>query len=237
MRTLQHLPEERRIKIAQETLDIYAPIANRLGMSKVKNELEELSFKYLEPKAYEALRAKVEAKRKTRRRRHRRADRGRSARKLEEAQVPVIAARRPHQAPLQHPPQAEAAEDRPRARLRLRRAARHHAVGQGLLRGARHHPPDLVAGARAASRTSSRCRGRTATSRCTRRSSASTAFRSRCRSAPRRCTAAPRKASPRTGSTRKAASATIATSATSSGCASCSRCSRRSAIRRSSCRT
>src|SRR5215217_8205457 len=65
MRTLHHLPEERRTKIAQETLDIYAPIANRLGMSKVKNELEELSFKYLEAKAYEALRAKVESKRKT----------------------------------------------------------------------------------------------------------------------------------------------------------------------------
>jgi GTP pyrophosphokinase len=65
MRTLQHLPEERRLKVAQETLDIYAPIANRLGMSKVKNELEELSFRYLEPKAYEGLRAKVEAKRKT----------------------------------------------------------------------------------------------------------------------------------------------------------------------------
>jgi guanosine-3',5'-bis(diphosphate) 3'-pyrophosphohydrolase len=64
MRTLHHLPEERRIKIAQETLDIYAPIANRLGMSRVKNELEELSFKYLEPKVYETLRAKVEAKRK-----------------------------------------------------------------------------------------------------------------------------------------------------------------------------
>src|ERR671923_264254 len=65
MRTLHHLPEERRLKIAQETLDIYAPIANRLGMSKVKNELEELSFKYLEPKVYESLRAKVEAKRKS----------------------------------------------------------------------------------------------------------------------------------------------------------------------------
>jgi GTP pyrophosphokinase len=89
MRTLHHLPEERRIKIAQETLDIYAPIANRLGMSKVKNELEELSFRYLEPKAYEALRSKVEAKRKhaegvieelTRKIRA----------KLEEAQVPII---------------------------------------------------------------------------------------------------------------------------------------------------
>src|SRR6187200_917433 len=64
MRTLNHLPEDRRIKIAQETRDIYAPIANRLGMSKVKNELEELAFKYLEPKTYESLRAKVDAKRR-----------------------------------------------------------------------------------------------------------------------------------------------------------------------------
>src|SRR5262245_30090903 len=64
MRTLNHLPDERRLKIAQETRDIYAPIANRLGMSKVKNELEELSFRYLEPQAYEALRARVDAKRR-----------------------------------------------------------------------------------------------------------------------------------------------------------------------------
>ena len=63
MRTLHHLSEERRVTIAQETLDIYAPIANRLGMSKVKNELEELSFRYLEPPAYEALRSKVEGRR------------------------------------------------------------------------------------------------------------------------------------------------------------------------------
>src|SRR5438552_4334530 len=64
MRTLNHLPEERRIKVAQETRDIYAPIANRLGMSKVKNELEELSFRYLEPQAYEELRVSVDAKRR-----------------------------------------------------------------------------------------------------------------------------------------------------------------------------
>jgi GTP pyrophosphokinase len=89
MRTLHHLPEERRVKIAQETLDIYAPIANRLGMSKVKNELEELAFKYLEPKSYELLRSKVEAKRK-----HADAviDELTTAlrAKLEEAQVPII---------------------------------------------------------------------------------------------------------------------------------------------------
>src|SRR5260221_572520 len=64
MRTLNHLPDDRRIKVAQETRDIYAPIANRLGMSKVKNELEELSFRYLEPQAYEGLRVKVDAKRR-----------------------------------------------------------------------------------------------------------------------------------------------------------------------------
>src|SRR3954449_4764606 len=89
MRTLSHLPEERRVKIAQETRDIYAPIANRLGMSKVKNELEELSFKYLEPQSYEALRTEVDLKR--------RATEGligelkkTIAAKLEEAEVPVI---------------------------------------------------------------------------------------------------------------------------------------------------
>src|SRR6476660_1632252 len=64
MRTLSHLPEERRLKIAQETRDIYAPIANRLGMSKIKNELEELAFKHLEPKAFEALRSRVEKRRR-----------------------------------------------------------------------------------------------------------------------------------------------------------------------------
>ncbi len=89
MRTLHHLPEERRVKIAQETQDIYAPIANRLGMSKVKNELEELSFKYLEPKAYEALRVKVEQKRGNVEVVADELKRTITA-KLEEAQVPVI---------------------------------------------------------------------------------------------------------------------------------------------------
>lgn len=64
MRTLQHMNDERRARIAQETLDIYAPIANRLGMSRVKNELEELSFQYLEPAAFESLRTRVQAKRR-----------------------------------------------------------------------------------------------------------------------------------------------------------------------------
>ena len=64
MRTLHHLAEERRARIAQETRDIYAPIANRLGMSKIKNELEELAFRHLEPVAYQVLRLEVERKRR-----------------------------------------------------------------------------------------------------------------------------------------------------------------------------
>jgi GTP diphosphokinase / guanosine-3',5'-bis(diphosphate) 3'-diphosphatase len=63
MRTLSHMPPDRQVRTAQETQDIYAPIANRLGMSKIKNELEELSFKYLDPEGYQALTTKVENRR------------------------------------------------------------------------------------------------------------------------------------------------------------------------------
>ena len=64
MRTLDYLGEERRVTISRETLDIYAPIAHRLGMSKVKNELEELAFRYLDPKVFETLRALVDKRRR-----------------------------------------------------------------------------------------------------------------------------------------------------------------------------
>jgi len=64
MRTLRYLPDERRLRIAQETMDIYAPLAGRLGMSKIKNELEELSFQYVEPEAYQSLAAGVEGRRR-----------------------------------------------------------------------------------------------------------------------------------------------------------------------------
>jgi GTP diphosphokinase / guanosine-3',5'-bis(diphosphate) 3'-diphosphatase len=62
MRTLQYLAEERRIAIAKETLEIYAPIANRLGMGRVKNELEDLSFRYMHPREFEELQAAVDEK-------------------------------------------------------------------------------------------------------------------------------------------------------------------------------
>jgi GTP pyrophosphokinase len=89
MRTLHHLPEERRVKIAQETRDIYAPIANRLGMSKIKNELEELAFRYLEPKYYESLRSRVESRRRATEGMIEELRKTISA-KLADAQVPII---------------------------------------------------------------------------------------------------------------------------------------------------
>ncbi len=63
MRTLGSLSRERQERIAQETIDIYAPIANRLGMGKVRGELEDLAFKYLEPEAHAELTREIESKR------------------------------------------------------------------------------------------------------------------------------------------------------------------------------
>jgi GTP pyrophosphokinase len=64
MRTLQHLPSEKREAIARETMDIYAPLAHRLGMGRMRSELEDLAFSYLEPKSYQELKDVVEKKRK-----------------------------------------------------------------------------------------------------------------------------------------------------------------------------
>ena len=64
MRTLEHLEPERQQKIAKETLEIYAPIAHRLGMGKIRGELEDLGFRYIDPIAYEQVKDAVESHRK-----------------------------------------------------------------------------------------------------------------------------------------------------------------------------
>ena len=66
MRTLQYQPEPKQRSIAKETQDIYAPIANRLGISWVKSELEDLSFRYLEQQVYYDLASKVAKKKQER---------------------------------------------------------------------------------------------------------------------------------------------------------------------------
>jgi GTP pyrophosphokinase len=64
MRTLKHLSEDRRQAVARETLEIYAPLAHRLGMGKVRGELEDLAFLYVDPIGYDQVRSAVEARRK-----------------------------------------------------------------------------------------------------------------------------------------------------------------------------
>lgn len=66
MRTLQFQPEPKQRSISRETMDIYAPIANRLGISWVKVELEDLSFRYLNPQMYADLSARIQLKKQER---------------------------------------------------------------------------------------------------------------------------------------------------------------------------
>jgi guanosine-3',5'-bis(diphosphate) 3'-pyrophosphohydrolase len=66
MRTLEYLPVERQQRLARETLDIYAPFAHRFGLARIRWELEDLSFKYLDRKAYEEVSKSIKAKRRER---------------------------------------------------------------------------------------------------------------------------------------------------------------------------
>ena len=62
MRTLNFMPRAKQLLISKETLDVYAPLAHRLGMSKIKIELEDLALKYLDPVAYEEIRQSINQK-------------------------------------------------------------------------------------------------------------------------------------------------------------------------------
>ena len=66
MRTLNYLPEEKRREVAKETMEIYVPLAHRLGIYTLKWELEDLAFKYLEPEIFQDLKIKVSKKREER---------------------------------------------------------------------------------------------------------------------------------------------------------------------------
>jgi RelA/SpoT family (p)ppGpp synthetase len=66
MRTLEYLPQEKQLRLAKETLDIYAPFAHRFGLAKIKWELEDLAFKYLHPEEYENIARQLKARRRER---------------------------------------------------------------------------------------------------------------------------------------------------------------------------
>ncbi|TIP96941.1 MAG: bifunctional (p)ppGpp synthetase/guanosine-3',5'-bis(diphosphate) 3'-pyrophosphohydrolase, partial [Mesorhizobium sp.] len=59
MRTLDHVPEAKRLRIAEETMDIYAPLAGRMGMQGMREELEEIAFRFINPEAYRAVTARL----------------------------------------------------------------------------------------------------------------------------------------------------------------------------------
>jgi GTP diphosphokinase / guanosine-3',5'-bis(diphosphate) 3'-diphosphatase len=89
MRTLQYLKPEKRRRIAQETLDIFSPIAHRLGMGRLRGELEDLAFKHLHPEEYRELAEQLERRRKE----HEAFLRDVTARieeKMREADVPLV---------------------------------------------------------------------------------------------------------------------------------------------------
>ena len=171
MRTIEYLGKQKQVQKAKETLEVYAPLAHRLGIHAIKWELEDLSFQMLHPRKYAEIKAMVA---------DRRADR---EDQVETAAAAAAGRAREGRHPRRHLRPREAllldlrqdGEEGPRVQrdLRPHRDARPDRARRGggharLLRGARHHPLALEADARAASRTSSRCRSSTATARCTR---------------------------------------------------------------------
>ena len=165
MRTLDHLPPEKQERIARETMEIYAPLANRLGIQWIKVELEDLAFKYLYPGEYEQLAADVA---KTRAERLEYIDDVEKLihKEMTENGVPCEVDG-PRQAPVVDLPEDEAHAARRSRRSTTRSASAsitdtqmhcYQALGVAHQSGRR---------SRAASRTTSRCPSRTCTSRCT----------------------------------------------------------------------
>ena len=145
MRTLEHLKPDRQEAIARETLDIYAPLAHRLGMGKVRGELEDLAFRYTDPVSYERVSAAVEA---------RRIEGEQFLRSVEDTLTEQLRENGhpgprgvAHQAALFHLPEDRARQSHLRPGLRSAGHPRHH-PGRGLLlRGLRPHPHAVAAGA------------------------------------------------------------------------------------------
>ena len=165
MRTLAVMPEWKQRRTAQETLDIYAPLAHRLGIQELKWQLEDLAFATLHPKRYAEIEQMV-ASRAPERDEY-------LARVLVAVRERLAASGiegrgdRPPEAPVEHLREDGGAGQGVRRDPRPRRHARHRRVREGLLGGARDRSTPSGARCRAGSRTTSTARSSTSTSRCT----------------------------------------------------------------------
>jgi GTP pyrophosphokinase len=142
MRTLGHLPPERQADIAQETLDIYAPLAHRLGVYWIKSDLEDNALRFLHPEVYYQLKRSV-AKRKAEREKYIKE----VISVLEEARRGGArgGGERPPEALLLDLPEDAGAEPALRPDLRPRRVPRRRRLGRRVLRGARRRARELEA--------------------------------------------------------------------------------------------
>ena len=171
MRTIEYLGKQKQAQKARETLEVYAPLAHRLGIHALKWELEDLAFQTLHPRKYAEIKAMVADQR---------ADREEQAEKaaeilgdeLDKADVPG-GHHGPREAPLLDLRQDGQARPRVQRDLRPDRAARHlraRRARRGRATATRRSVSSTRSGSRCpgGSRTSSRCRSSTATARCTR---------------------------------------------------------------------
>ena len=142
MQTLDHVPAEARRRIAQETLEIYGPLAHRLGMSRVKTELEDLAFYFLYPHQFAELESRAQGEGQ--------AGRGvdpqdqRAPRRRARARRPRGRDQLAGQGLLLDLPEAAAARHRAPAALRLPGVPHRHRHRARRLRRARRDPPDLA---------------------------------------------------------------------------------------------
>ena len=234
MRTLGSLSVERQERIARETLEIYAPIAHRLGMGKVRGELEDLAFRYMDPSAWAEISNIIEEKR------------AENERLLEYVKTTVEGELRREGIPARIEGRIKRAfsvyEKLKRQKITVDRGLRphgaphHYGFGEELLRGPRESFTTNGTPSQDASRTSSPSRVPISINPCILRCWGPKDTTSKSRSARKKCTAWPKRASPRTGSTRKARRVRSKTISASSGCATWSNGSRTCRIPASSCR-
>jgi len=204
MRTLQSLPADKQQAIARETVEIYAPIAHRLGMWKVKWDLEDLCLRYLDPDAYRDISERVAKKR---------AEREAAIENIvtilrqQFGKVDLTAEVRGRPkhffsiyTKMKKGREFSTIYDLTAVRIIVDNVRTATVRWASYIRFGNRSP--------AASKITSRCPSPTCISRCTRPSSGRAAIRSRFRSVPRKCTAPASTASPRIGVIRKAASAT-----------------------------